>query len=93
MPTTISKDGNRCTTIEWEVREIDQYGDAQDINHFESFEEAKPFADDLTKRVPAVVIERHVSKRPAHLFGDPDTYSTVWTAGNQDALREGGWIE
>jgi hypothetical protein len=93
MPSKISKDGNRVTTIEWEVREIDQYGDAVDVNHFETLKEAELFARDLAKRVTAVVIEQHVSKRPAHLFGSPDTYSIVWFDGSQDALRVGGWIE
>jgi hypothetical protein len=36
----ISKDGNRITTVEFEVRPIDQYGDAIDVYHYESLVEA-----------------------------------------------------
>lgn len=89
----ILKDKNRMISTEYEVREINADGDAIDVNHYDTLEEAKIYANSLmqTHGAIAVVIEKHISKRPAHMFADPDVYESVLTLGDKGALNEGGW--
>lgn len=107
-PTTrVSKGGNRIVMTEWEVRDIDEHGDAQSVDHFSTKDKALAAAQEKVKRLPlrapltgggeqviaALVVEKHVSRRPAHLSRDPDVYTTVATFGSAEALRAGGWLE
>jgi len=59
--------GNRCRITEYETRGLDSFGDAQDITHFNTKEEAISYAKDLINvaTFPAVVVEKHVSYYPA----------------------------
>ncbi len=90
MPERILKGGYRVIITEFEVRELDEFGDSQDVNHFESKVEAIIYARSLTE-AKAVVVEKHVSKRPAHLFEEPDKFTILATFGNEQALQAGGW--
>lgn len=91
MPQRTSKDGNRVILTEWETRQLDAYGDAVDVTHWDSEALARAYAAKLT--CPAWVIEKHTSRRPMRFFAEPDTYVTVTHGGDPSALREGGWIE
>lgn len=90
MNQRISKDGNRVTMTEWEVRTLDQYGDALDVTHWPNEAMARAYV--VTLASSAWVIEKHTSRRPAHLFANPDVYVTVAKGGDESALRDGGWI-
>ena len=83
---------------EFEVREIDKFGDAQDVNHCDTLEDAIVFAASIAGDCSATVIEYH--------YGDccnnadcafpgtiADYYDTRQVAGNADALIAGGWTE
>jgi hypothetical protein len=82
---------NKLITTEYEVRELDQYGDAIDVSHFRSRATAMDFAKRL--QCVACIVEKHVKRYPAHLFRLPDSYATLATFGDKVALTEGGWIE
>lgn len=93
MSTRIIKDGHATVTTEYEVRAIDQHGDAQDVRHYESQGEALAAAPAvLGGEVTAWVVEKHVSREPAHLFAEPSRYTTIATGGSREALGEGGWV-
>jgi hypothetical protein len=93
MPEQVSKDNSRVTITEYDVREIDEYGDCQDVNSYPTLEDAKRavVGIDMTGEIRAAVIEKHISKRPAYLYSNPDTYKTVARYGDKDALEDGGW--
>lgn len=78
---------------EFDVREIDQHGDAQNVSHFDSLDDARTEAEDvLTAEIVATVIEHHVGVCCEECGIRDDEYETVATAGDETALREGGWI-
>jgi hypothetical protein len=86
------KDGCRSSLTEYEVREIDQYGDCQDIDHHDTQAEAMQRAKaKIAAGVLAVAVERHISRRPAHMFGEPDTFTTLAVMGDKAALELWGW--
>lgn len=87
--------GRKTTRFdEFDVREIDQYGDAQNVSHFDSLQEAKAEAADvLVGEIVASVVEHHVGVCCDECGIRDDEYETVATAGDEKALREGGWIE
>lgn len=92
MKDRISHNGSAITVTEYEVRDIDEYGDAQDVNHFDS----KCEAMDATRRfmadgVKAVVVQKHISRRPTFLFAEPDTYIFIAAMGDNASLEAGGW--
>ena len=76
---------------EYDVREIDAYGDVVDVNSFDTLDEARLFCEDIAPRSVAVVIERHKFILLADGI-DNSEYETVQTTGSADALRAGEWI-
>ena len=95
MPQKVSKDGNRVVIVEYEVREVDEFGDAIDTDHYETETEALQAAEKSrwSEEAAAVVVEKHTSRRPSRLYDKPDTYETVHTSGDEQALRYGGWLD
>lgn len=92
MPERVSKDGNRVTITQFEVRELNADGDAIDVSHYETKTEALAAALRLIESGSlAVGVEKHVSRHPAHLAAEPDTYTTLAVFGDRDALEAGGW--
>lgn len=87
-----SKDKNRCTISEYEVRPLDHHGDAQDVYRFDTKDEAVAECKRLVDsgESPAAVVEKHVSKRPAHLFDNSDTYTVIAQYGSKSALA--AWV-
>jgi hypothetical protein len=89
MSTKVSRNGNRVRITEYEVREITADGDAVDVHHFDTKDEAKREAARYAQALPvnevvAVAVEKHVSKHPHN--GEADVYETLATYGSPDAL-------
>jgi hypothetical protein len=101
MKDRISKDGNRIVSTEYEVRYIDAYGDSQDIEHYGRKREAMEAAQrPVGDPIRATVVERHISKRPARLYDQPDVFTTIAVFGDKAALElwgfkpgESTWLE
>ena len=94
MPTKVYKDKTRCAVTEYEVRTINEDGDAEDVEHFETEIEARKAAAEIIETsAVAVAIEKHTSKRPHFLFAEPDVYKTIATFGSTLALSNGGWLD
>ena len=93
MPERVYKDGCRIAITEYEIRSIDRWGDAQNVDHCETKVEAlKTLAKfEPSGDIVAMVIEKHVSRRPSHMFDEPDTYTKIANVGNAEALHAGGW--
>ena len=92
MKDRISKDGNRIISTEYEVRDIDEYGDAQDVNHYGCNREAMDAAKkSIAAGSKAVAVEKHIARRPAFLFPEPDTFTTLAVMGDKAALELWGW--
>ena len=88
MSEKISKDGNRVTITEFECREIDQYGDAQNVDHFDTKAEAIVAAERyIAGGGVAAAVEKHVSRYPMFLCANPSVYKTVATFGSKKALE------
>jgi hypothetical protein len=86
------KDGCRTVTTEFEVRELDRRGDALDVQHYETKQEAITEANRLMQRgAVAVVVERHTSRAPSCYWKTPDTYQRIAIMGGSNALVQGGW--
>jgi predicted small metal-binding protein len=83
--------GSVSKTCEYEVRELDEDGEALDVNHFDSKREAMDHMKRIESRAVAIVVEKVTKYFPAR-FGD-DKYERIAFIGNQDALRMGGWID
>jgi hypothetical protein len=78
-------------TTEYEVRALDQHGDAQDVRQYETQAEALADAPAvLGDEIVAWVVEKHVTNRPA--IPDLNRYTTIATGGSREALVEGGWV-
>lgn len=92
MPERISKDKVRLTVIEFEVRSIGKYGDAQEVWHFETKQEAVEYAKKILPKQVAVIVEKHTSKYPSFLHDEPSKFIILTTFGDTDALEAGGWI-
>lgn len=85
------KDGASRLT-EYETRSIDEYGDAVDVNHYETKAEALEHAErELEHGAAAVVVEVHVSYHGPLGAGMRDRYKTVFTKGSAAALEAGAW--
>lgn len=98
MPIKISKDSHKVINIEFETRQIDINGDSFDVSHYETKEEAIKYAEEILREnnhgdCVAVVVEKHISKYPKHLFNEPDKYSIIFTKGDEKALKLGDWIK
>ena len=91
MPEFIYKDKCRIKSIEFEMREINADGDVIHVDFFETEKEAIEVAKGNAGL--AVVVEKHTSCRPAHLFKTPNKFETIFTGGSSDALAAGGWID
>lgn len=75
----ISRDGTIITTTTWELRVLDERGDTQDVDIYETRAEGlaafrAAVADDGDARL---ILERHVRREPAHLVATPSEYKTV----------------
>lgn len=83
--------------VEWEIRTIDSFGDAVDVDHYESESAALANAHVGLAMLPdddggvALAVEQHISRRPSRFFDTPDEYTTVWVGGTKDALEAWGW--
>ena len=90
--TKTMKDGCRTVTTEFEVRELDQHGDAIDVDCYETKQEAMVFAERLVKRgAAAVIVEKHTSRAPACYWRTPDTYKTLAMLGDAAVIAKGEW--
>jgi len=87
MKTKVYKDGCRCVVTEYDLRAIDEFGDCQRIEHFDSVGEAEKAVAGFVCLFAGVVIEKHIQRSPGHLFAEPDTYVLVHTYGDKEALR------
>ncbi len=92
MPSRVSRNGHSVITTDYELRTLDAFGDAIDVELFESLADARAATERALAmpNVKAWVIEKHVSVRPA--YGAPDRYTTIATGGDTGALALGGWI-
>lgn len=78
--------------IEYEVRWLDEYGDAQIVDHYPTKKEALSVARGrFPQGIKAVAVEKHVSKRPAYMYGMPDVFTTIAVFGDKSALELWGW--
>ena len=92
MKDKISHGGNVVTIAEYEVRDIDEFGDAQNVDHYPSKALALLAArQSIAAGSKAVAVELHVSKRPAFLFKNPNKYTMVAVMGDIAALEAWGW--
>ena len=100
MKDRISKDGSRITATEFEVRPLNADGDSEDVLHYPTASAAMAEAKALlaagyyqTEATPikAVAVEKHVSRRPAHLHAKPDTFTTLAVMGDKAVLELWGW--
>jgi hypothetical protein len=78
----------------FEVRFLDASGEVQDVNHFDTKEEAK--AEAASYAYPkgdyvACVVEKKVQKWYAN-GQDKVTYKTVATYGSASAITAGSWM-
>jgi hypothetical protein len=90
--TKTMKDGCRIVTTEFEVRELDQHGDALDVCHYETKQEALADAKQLIERgAAAVIVEKHTSRAPACYWKTPDTYKTLAMLGDAALIAKGEW--
>jgi hypothetical protein len=85
---------------EFDVREIDAYGDAIRVDSMPTHDEAVEYLKPSYRLgdAVAVVIEHHRGRCCNNADCEApgvtdDNYETIATAGDEAALREGGWIE
>ena len=77
---------------EFEVRLLDEHGDAQDIAYHATASEALIEAkEDLAGGAVAVVVERHISYHPAFMFDIPNVRKMIARMGSRAALAAGDW--
>jgi hypothetical protein len=88
MPQRITHDGSGVTITEFDLRYLNADGESVDVDHFETKLEAIRAARKYAfgEEVVALVVEKHVSKHPAHWHDQPRAYTTVLELGNADAL-------
>lgn len=86
---------NGTISTEYLVLELDEFGDVQDGDFFETPDEAKAAAaaTKLVDGIVAVVVERRRHRHPEHNFAVPRTFKVLHTRGDSDSLRRGGWID
>lgn len=85
-------------TVEWSVGLVDEYGDMNDVDFFETpaeAEEAYRVACSEADSDLAVVLEErtHTSRVIDFRCLEDTKFETLATHGNQDNLRAGGWID
>lgn len=88
MKSKLTHGGSAIIETEYEVREIDEYGDCINVNHYDNLREARK----ATANLKCWVIEKHVRKSPARLFKHPNIYDTITYGGNKRWLNAGCWI-
>ena len=84
------------TQSEYEIREINTDGDAYNVDHFATKEDALSVAQARLASDPntvAVVVEHCTSHYDEHGDRREADYTTVATFGDEAALLAGGWIE
>lgn len=74
------------TVIEYDIRSIDERGEAIDVDSYSSLAEAKKFVPLLLGEVVAWVIEKRKTT-----LARKQTYSTISFGGNNNALKMGNW--
>lgn len=92
-------------STEYDVREINQFGDAVNVDHFNSPEKAEKAARDLIARLPeqypdpddeetvvAVVVEKHSMMHQSDGRMVRSDYVTLLVGGSNPALVAGGWV-
>lgn len=92
MKSKITHGGTGIVTREYEVRGIDQYGDAVEVFHFDTLRKARAAVAGVLETYPAAAIELATKKQPMHLFKNPVQFQTVATFGDKAALEAGGWL-
>lgn len=92
MSEKIFKDGCRMTNTEYEFREINADGDSVDVHHYETKAEAISEAKaHVAGGGLAAAVEKHISRYPAHLFNEPQTFTMLAVFGDKSALKLWGW--
>ena len=73
------KTKNRITITEYAVNGINDYGDISFVDTYPNKKEALVAAYQLIQDpdYACVEVEKHIMKRPAHLFGEPDIHQTI----------------
>ena len=88
----VYKDGCRVAYTEYEVRPLDKDGDCIDVYYYDTKQEAIDAAHKcMTKGALAVVAEKHVSRCPAHMFAEADSYTPLLKLGDKGILLKGDW--
>lgn len=88
-------------TEEFEVRDINSDGDATDVKHTISLDEAKRWMNErLTEDTVARVLQFHRSYLPAResdlktlKITETDEVKNLETIGDKEALKAGGWLD
>lgn len=87
----------RKRTTEYDTRQIDEFGDAIDVNSFDTLKEAEDTVARCYKDNPEIVawtIEKHEytwDENEGWLANDK--YTMLASGGSREALKAGGWIE
>jgi hypothetical protein len=77
---------------EYETREIDIHGDAVDVNHFATEQEAVKCAHRLiTAGSAAATVEYHVTRYASARSDRHESYREIAAFGNRGALESFGW--
>lgn len=88
MKTRITHNGAGIVMTEYEIRDLDKYGDVINVDHAPDKRTALQRAEALLSGgALAVVIERHISKHPAFLFDEPNRYEWVAEFGAVDVIQ------
>ena len=88
----VYKDGCRVAYTEYEVRPLNEHGDCIDVDHFDTGQESIASAHKyMAGGALAVVVEKHVSRYPACMFRESDTYKTLLRLGSATILERGNW--
>ena len=88
----VYKDGCRVAYTEYEVMPLDEDGDCIDVDHFDTKQEAIAAAHEyMADGALAVVVEKHVSRYPAHMFAEADSYTSLLKLGDKGIFLKGDW--
>lgn len=73
---------------EYDVRPLDENGEAVDVDSYVTIAEAIRYAEHLAPKYPAVIVERHRMLMNADRDRiDADDYEVVWYTGDDAVLR------
>jgi hypothetical protein len=91
MSIKANKNRDTWASVEFIVNEIGESGDIENVaGAYETKKEAIEAASRLHE-FPSIVIEKVTRKYP---FGrGEDKFETVYTSGDIEALKSGGWID